>query len=208
MHRAVVFCSSINRGKRSNGGICSTEFASEFPKLAKLYKEKDVNENERDNVLDIEVQHIDGSMNAQLRSEMIDWLKEDTGDDNKCRILSNVRCLSEGVDVPALDAVVFASARDSQVDVVQSVGRVMRSFHKGMADEKKYGYIIVPVVLPPGANPDDILGKESHRFKVVWDILNALRAHDDQFNATVEKINLNKNKPSKVTIGTIPGYSF
>lgn len=84
----------------------------------------------------------------------------------------------------------------------------MRSFHKGMADEKKYGYIIVPVVLPPGANPDDILGKESHRFKVVWDILNALRAHDDQFNATVEKINLNKNKPSKVTIGTIPGYSF
>ena len=208
MHRAVVFCSSINRGKRSNGGICSTEFASEFPKLAKLYKEKDVNENERDNVLDIEVQHIDGSMNAQLRSEKIDWLKEDTGDDNKCRILSNVRCLSEGVDVPALDAVVFASARDSQVDVVQSVGRVMRSFHKGMADEKKYGYIIVPVVLPPGANPDDILGKESHRFKVVWDILNALRAHDDQFNATVEKINLNKNKPSKVTIGTIPGYSF
>lgn len=208
MHRAVVFCSSINRGKRSNGGICSTEFASEFPKLAKLYKEKDVNVNERDNVLDIEVQHIDGSMNAQLRSEKIDWLKEDTGDDNKCRILSNVRCLSEGVDVPALDAVVFASARDSQVDVVQSVGRVMRSFHKGMADEKKYGYIIVPVVLPPGANPDDILGKESHRFKVVWDILNALRAHDDQFNATVEKINLNKNKPSKVTIGTIPGYSF
>lgn len=208
MHRAVVFCSSINRGKRSNGGICSTEFASEFPKLAKLYKEKDVNENERDNVLDVEVQHIDGSMNAQLRSEKIDWLKEDTGDDNKCRILSNVRCLSEGVDVPALDAVVFASARDSQVDVVQSVGRVMRSFHKGMADEKKYGYIIVPVVLPPGANPDDILGKESHRFKVVWDILNALRAHDDQFNATVEKINLNKNKPSKVTIGTIPGYSF
>ena len=208
MHRAVVFCSSINRGKRSNGGICSTEFASEFPKLAKLYKEKDVNENERDNVLDIEVQHIDGSMNAQLRSEKIDWLKEDTGDDNKCRILSNVRCLSEGVDVPALDAVVFASARDSQVDVVQSVGRVMRSFHKGMVDEKKYGYIIVPVVLPPGANPDDILGKESHRFKVVWDILNALRAHDDQFNATVEKINLNKNKPSKVTIGTIPGYSF
>lgn len=208
MHRAVVFCSSINRGKRSNGGICSTEFASEFPKLAKLYKEKDVNENERDNVLDVEVQHIDGSMNAQLRSEKIDWLKEDTGDDNKCRILSNVRCLSEGVDVPALDAVVFASARDSQVDVVQSVGRVMRSFHKGMADEKKYGYIIVPVVLLPGANPDDILGKESHRFKVVWDILNALRAHDDQFNATVEKINLNKNKPSKVTIGTIPGYSF
>ena len=202
MHRAVVFCSSINRGKRSTGGICSTEFAEEFPKIAKLYK-NDVQEEEKQQVVDVEVQHIDGTMNAQLRADKLEWLKEETGDDNKCRILSNVRCLSEGVDVPALDAVIFASARDSQVDVVQSVGRVMRSFQG-----KKYGYIIVPVVLPPGANPDDILGKESHRFNVVWDILNALRAHDDEFNATVNKINLNKNKPSKVVIGTIPGHSF
>lgn len=202
MHRAVVFCSSINRGKRSTGGICSTEFAEEFPKIAKLYK-NDVQEEEKQQVVDVEVQHIDGTMNAQLRADKLEWLKEETGDDNKCRILSNVRCLSEGVDVPALDAVIFASARDSQVDVVQSVGRVMRSFQG-----KKYGYIIVPVVLQPGANPDDILGKESHRFNVVWDILNALRAHDDEFNATVNKINLNKNKPSKVVIGTIPGHSF
>lgn len=202
MHRAVVFCSSINRGKRSTGGICSTEFAEEFPKIAKLYK-NDVQEEEKQQVVDVEVQHIDGTMNAQLRADKLEWLKEETGDDNKCRILSNVRCLSEGVDVPALDAVIFASARDSQVDVVQSVGRVMRSFQG-----KKYGYIIVPVVLPPGANPDDILGKESHRFNVVWDILNALRAHDDEFNATVNKINLNKNKPSKVVIGTIPGHTF
>lgn len=202
MHRAVVFCSSINRGKRSTGGICSTEFAEEFPKIAKLYK-NDVQEEEKQQVVDVEVQHIDGTMNVQLRADKLEWLKEETGDDNKCRILSNVRCLSEGVDVPALDAVIFASARDSQVDVVQSVGRVMRSFHG-----KKFGYIIVPVVLPPGANPDDILGKESHRFNVVWDILNALRAHDDEFNATVNKINLNKNKPSKVVIGTIPGHTF
>lgn len=202
MHRAVVFCSSINRGKRSTGGICSTEFAEEFPKIAKLYK-NDVQEEEKQQVVDVEVQHIDGTMNVQLRADKLEWLKEETGDDDKCRILSNVRCLSEGVDVPALDAVIFASARDSQVDVVQSVGRVMRSFH-----DKKFGYIIVPVVLPPGANPDDILGKESHRFNVVWDILNALRAHDDEFNATVNKINLNKNKPSKVVIGTIPGHTF
>lgn len=202
MHRAVVFCSSINRGKRTTGGICSTEFAEEFPKIAKLYK-NDVQEEEKQQVVDVEVQHIDGTMNAQLRADKLEWLKEETGDDDKCRILSNVRCLSEGVDVPALDAVIFASARDSQVDVVQSVGRVMRSFH-----DKKFGYIIVPVVLPPGANLDDILGKESHRFNVVWDILNALRAHDDEFNATVNKINLNKNKPSKVVIGTIPGHTF
>ena len=54
-----------------------------------------------------------------------------------------MRCLSEGVDVPSLDAVLFLSARNSQVDVVQSVGRVMRTFHKGQPDEKKYGYIII-----------------------------------------------------------------
>ena len=63
-------------------------------------------------------------------------------------MVTNVRCLSEGVDVPSLDAVLFLSARNSQVDVVQSVGRVMRTFHKGLPDEKKYGYIIIPIVVP------------------------------------------------------------
>ncbi|KJZ16890.1 helicase-related protein, partial [Pseudoalteromonas fuliginea] len=69
--------------------------------------------------------HIDGSMDATERNELLSWLKDEP-DDDECRILTNVRCLSEGVDVPSLDAVLFLSARNSQVDVVQSVGRVMR----------------------------------------------------------------------------------
>jgi len=207
MHRVVAFCSTIRKGKR-NSGFSSMDFADEFPSVAKYYKEHELTEEEKKEVVDVEVKHIDGSMNAEIRSEAIDWLKAETGHPNECRVLSNVRCLSEGVDVPALDAVIFVTARDSQVDIVQSVGRVMRSFHKGQPDEKKYGYIIIPVVIPTDADPNLILNDNSNRFKVVWDILNALRAHDEEFNATVNKINLNKTKPSKITIAGIPRGQF
>src|SRR5207253_1592540 len=84
-------------------------------------------------------------MNATQKEEKIGWLKAETPEDT-CRILSNVRCLSEGVDVPALDAVLFLTPRNSQIDVVQSVGRVMRN-----APGKKRGYIVLPVVIPAGA---------------------------------------------------------
>ncbi len=81
-------------------------------------------------------------MNAAEKEAKLTWLKEHLRE-NTCRILSNVRCLSEGVDVPALDAVLFLTPRNSQVDVVQSVGRVMRN-----APGKKRGYVILPVVIP------------------------------------------------------------
>jgi len=127
-------------------------------------------------------------------------LKAET-EGNECRILTNVRCLSEGVDVPSLDAVLFLSARNSQVDVVQSVGRVMRK-----SPGKKYGYIIIPVVVPADIEADKALD-DNERYKVVWTVLNALRAHDDRFNATVNKIELNKKKPTNILIGR-PEYTF
>ena len=89
-----------------------------------------------------EAEHVDGSMNASEKEAKLDWLKAEPPD-NTCRILSNVRCLSEGVDVPALDAVLFLTPRNSQVDVVQSVGRVMRN-----APGKKRGYVD-----PAGGDP-------------------------------------------------------
>ena len=124
----------------------------------------------------------------------MDWLKAPT-ESNECRILTNVRVLSEGVDVPSLDAVMFLSARNSQVDVVQSVGRVMRK-----SPGKKYGYIIIPVVVPADVEPDKALD-DNERYKVVWTVLNALRAHDDRFNATVNKIELNKKRPNQILVG-------
>lgn len=152
MRRAVAFCSTINPSERGSG-ISSKGFAAVMPTMVRKYKES-LSEEVREEVVDIEVQHIDGAMNAATREEKIAWLKEETGNPNECRILSNVRCLSEGVDVPALDAVLFVAARNSEVDVVQSVGRVMRTFHKGATDEKKYGYIIVPVVVPADVEPE------------------------------------------------------
>ena len=110
-------------------------------------------------------------------------------------MLTNVRVLSEGVDVPSLDAVLFLSSRNSQVDVVQSVGRVMRK-----SPGKTSGYIIIPVVVPADVEPEHALD-DNERYKVVWTVLNALRAHDDRFNATVNKIELNKKRPNQIIVG-------
>jgi len=101
--------------------------------------------------LRIEAQHVDGTMGIHERNTHLAWLKEETPEE-VCRILTNARCLSEGVDVPALDAVLFLTPRGSQVDVVQSVGRVMRK-----APGKELGYIILPVVVPSGIAPEDAL---------------------------------------------------
>ena len=117
-------------------------------------------------------------------------------DDPVCRLLTNARCLSEGVDVPALDAVVFLSPRGSQVDVVQSVGRVMR---KDPAGVKQVGYVVLPVVIPAGVRPEDALD-DNERFRVVWQVLQALRAHDDRFAAMVNKLDLNRRKDERILV--------
>ena len=209
MRRAVAFCSSI--GNIENPGT-SKNIAHVLPQVSQKYNES-LNEDQREHVVRIQTKHVDGSMNSQARNEILAWLKEEAEDPQECRVVTNVRCLSEGVDVPALDAVLFLAARNSQVDVVQSVGRVMRNFRKGQADEKKYGYIIIPIVVPMGVSPEEALD-DNARFKVVWDILNALRSHDDRFNAEINQIALNKKKSGRVTAGgaglgnvsVIPGH--
>ena len=90
---------------------------------------------------------------------------------------------------------------------------MIRNFRKGQADEKKYGYIIIPIVVPMGVSPEEALN-DNARFKVVWDILNALRSHDDRFNAEINQIALNKKKDGRVIAGgaglsnvsVIPGH--
>ncbi|MDE5765394.1 MAG: DEAD/DEAH box helicase family protein [Ruminococcus sp.] len=141
-----------------------------------------------------ELQHVDGKQNATERKHHIEWLKEPTTE-GTCRILSNARCLSEGIDVPALDAVIFINPRKSMVDIIQSVGRVMRK-----AEGKQYGYIILPIGIPAGVAPEEALNKDTQKYKVVWEVLQALRSHDDRFNDTINKIDLNKNKPKQINI--------
>ncbi len=190
MRRAVAFCQSIATSKK----ITATFNTATEAYTSSLPPEK------KEQMVSVSSLHIDGTMSAPKRDELLGWLKEES-EDNECRVLTNVRCLSEGVDVPTLDAILFLSARNSQVDVVQSVGRVMRK-----SPGKQYGYIIIPVVVPSNVEADKALD-DNERYKVVWTVLNALRAHDDRFNATVNKIELNKSKPLQILIGR-PEYTF
>lgn len=211
MRRALAFASTIDGGmsnKRSTKGErelaasyanSSKGIAETFPLLSQHFTGS-LTPEEQQRTVRIQTRHVDGSMGAAERADALSWLSEEATDPQECRVLTNVRCLSEGVDVPALDAVLFLSSRSSQVDVVQSVGRVMRSFRRGQPDEKKYGYILIPVVIPEGESAEEALSQ--NHYKVVWDILNALRAHDDHFNALINSIALNKKKSSKIVIVT------
>ena len=173
MKRAVAFLENIKSSKR---------VANAFEQVVEATGGAEATQQ-----LACDARHVDGTMNALQRAHELAWLKAPVPD-NECRILTNARCLSEGVDVPALDAVMFLSPRNSAVDVVQSVGRVMRR-----AEGKKFGYIILPVAVPVGVDPADAL-RDNKRFKVVWDVLNALRAHDDRFESIIQSINLNGGK--------------
>ena len=152
---------------------------------------ENMSEDKRPNNFRCETEHVDGTKNALDRKRLIEWLKGDG--DNACRILSNARCLSEGIDVPALDAVLFMSPRNSHVDIVQAVGRVMRK-----APGKQYGYIVLPVAIPPDVDPVDALN-DNERFATVWGVLRALRSHDDRLNAEINKIDLN-TEPTEIII--------
>ncbi len=125
----------------------------------------------------LELKHVDGTFRADERNKSLAWLAEPP--ENFCHVLSNVRCLSEGVDVPALDAILFMNPRESQIEVVQAVGRVMRRF-----EGKKTGYVILPVVAPQGTDPASILDRNK-RYEVIWKVINALRSHDSGLDAEV-----------------------
>lgn len=185
MKRAVAFCSDIKSSKKF------VQLFDEIQDELKLY-------GTDDDLVTVQLEHVDGTQNALYRKKRIDWLKEDVPD-GICRILSNARCLTEGIDVPALDAVMFLNPKNSIVDIIQSVGRVMRK-----TEGKNYGYIILPIGIPAGVEPEEALG-DNKKYKIVWDVLQALRAHDDRFNNTINKIELNRKKPNNVQIIGVTG---
>lgn len=196
MRRAVAFCQVIEpqKGARTHK-VSSKQIAGMFQAVVEAYNEK---ETQFDDPLICEADHVDGSMNAAEKESKLDWLKAPSAE-NTCRILSNVRCLSEGVDVPSLDAVLFLTPRSSQVDVVQSVGRVMRKDPEG---KKKRGYVILPVVIPAGMDPAEALN-DNKVYKVVWEVLQALRSHDDKFDAMINKLELIGSDPKKMEVVAI-----
>ncbi|NVN03377.1 MULTISPECIES: DEAD/DEAH box helicase [Asaia] len=182
MKRAVAFCQVISANYKGRAHkVSSIQIADMFQEVVEEYQLQDGIEPEAR--LTCEAEHVDGGMNASEKEAKLSWLKEETPD-KTCRVLSNVRCLSEGVDVPALDAVLFLTPRNSQVDVVQSVGRVMRT-----APGKTRGYVVLPVVIPSGMPPEQALDN-NQPYKVVWQVLQALRSHDDRFDSMVNKMDL------------------
>ena len=185
MRRALAFCKDIRSSK-----LIRDEFGTVVDEYLDYTDEDDAEDRLS---LRCEIEHVDGTFNAKSRGALLDWLKADAGDDI-CRILTNARCLSEGVDVPALDAIMFLHPRKSQIDVVQSVGRVMRR-----AEGKKMGYVILPVGVPAGVPAEQALN-DNEKYRVVWQILNALRAHDDRFDATINKASLGQDVSNAIEI--------
>ncbi len=158
MCMAVAFSKSIKASK---------EMSYVFKKMVSLH-EGSLSESGFD------MDHVDGTMNIMVRQKKLNWLKG-SADTSECRILSNAKCLSEGVDVPALDAVIFYDKKESIMDIVQSVGRVMRK-----AEGKNYGYIILPVSIPnQDVNNYNDYVDTNQRFKEIWKVLKALRSHDE-----------------------------
>lgn len=174
LKRAVGFCSTIAQSKA---------IAQSFESI--VTTAKDSQDDLSDYSLDCKLRHVDGSMSSLERAQNIAWLGSDMADDtDECRILTNARCLAEGIDVPNLDAVIFFNAKNSIVDVVQAVGRVMRK-----AKDKHYGYIILPVFVSSGMTPEEALD-DNKVFANVWSVLQALRSHDERIEAKVNALAL------------------
>ncbi len=158
--RAINFCKSINTSKN---------IKDSFETIMECYDEELKRKSFKN--LKISIDHIDGTMNCKDRLEKLEKLNE--FQPNTCKVLSNARCLSEGVDVPALDSIVFFDGKSAMVDIIQAVGRVMRK-----AKRKKRGYIILPIALEESEikNLDEAVNNTN--FKNIWKVIKALRSHD------------------------------
>ncbi|WP_100978550.1 DEAD/DEAH box helicase [Helicobacter pylori] len=158
--RAINFCKSINTSKN---------IKDSFETIMECYDEELKKKSFKN--LQISIDHIDGTMNCKDRLEKLEELNEFKP--NTCKVLSNARCLSEGVDVPALDSIVFFDGKSAMVDIIQAVGRVMRK-----AKRKTRGYIILPIALEESEiqNLDEAVNNTN--FKNIWKVLKALRSHD------------------------------
>ena len=135
--------------------------------------------------------HVDGRSNSIVRSEKLAWLRE--SEEDECRVLSNARCLTEGVDVPALDAVLFLRPRSSPIDVVQAVGRAMRT-----APGKKFGYIIIPITVPADESYEKVILDSD--YNPTFKVLQALKSHDEDFYDTINQADLAQNDKISVVI--------
>ncbi|MGX6965075.1 DEAD/DEAH box helicase, partial [Tetragenococcus halophilus] len=186
LERAIAFTRTIEESKK---------VSDQFEKVINEYIGNAVDEQS----VHLSMRHADGQMNALQKEEILDWLANPNKPADEARIVSNVRFLTEGIDISTLDAVIFLSPKKSQVDIVQAVGRIMRK-----AEGKDYGYIILPIVIPTDETPETILDNNKN-YETVWQVINALRSVDERFEAMIDKLNMAKPKQLKVIgVGSAP----
>ena len=184
LQRVIAFTNRIKTSKMF-AGIEKSEDGTDHSFLNAVQQYESKHKSKQS----VNVRHMDGKTNSNKRRQDLEWLKDSNQDKDTCRIISNARCLSEGVDVPALDGIVFVNPRKSQIDVIQAVGRVMR---KSDSTNKKYGYVIIPVVIPAGIPEHEALD-DNKTFKPVWQVLKALRSHDEDLNREISLLALSKD---------------
>ena len=178
MRSVVAFARRIRESKEFVSALNGMTENYEGPGNNRLYK----------------ADHVDGNHNALERAQKLQWLADNS---DECHILSNARCLTEGVDVPALDAILFLSPRSSQIEVVQAVGRAMR---KSDETGKNFGYIIIPITVPPQENYERVI--LDSRYSPTFQVLQALKSHDEDFYDTINQVDLRENKKISVAIFT------
>ncbi|MGN0029309.1 MAG: DEAD/DEAH box helicase family protein, partial [Marinilabiliaceae bacterium] len=186
LRTAIAFCDNVTRTKKTGAGkTVTSEAAVAMANIGRQFRaamEKEARERGADEaaeryaerLADVVATSVTGAMPTNEREKALAILREPR--EGEAHVVCNVSCLSEGVDVPALDAVIFLAPRKSPITLVQSVGRVMRRFAG-----KRYGYVIVPVVVNDSADPNAAV--RSTDFQPVWDILCALRSHDEALAA-------------------------
>ncbi len=166
LHRTIAFANSIKRSKFFAEALAHPELRSLITRRVRRGR------RDAESSLKIDAKHLDGANSAFQRNQALRKLRR-AGDGDTARVLCNVKLFSEGVDVPSLNAIVFMEPRDSQVDIVQAVGRVMRR-----SEGKRLGYVIVPIPISPGEDLTTALSEGSQGYKAVGQVLRALQSHD------------------------------
>lgn len=174
LRRIITFHGRVARAR---------EFADQFPQFLRWMPRRDQPSGQ------IWTELISGDMASNRRDAILDRLREVQPPARG--IVTNARCLSEGIDVRALDGVAFIDPKESQVDIIQAVGRAIRK-----AEHKRHGVIILPVYISSAEDDDTVL--EDSSFKQVWRVLKALRSHDDQLARELDNLRTNLGKRGKV----------
>ena len=177
LHRVITFHGLVKGAKN---------FAEEHKKVNEW-----MNSSEQ-STKKIYAEHVSGEMSSSERNKRINRLKNLS--EGERRILSNARCLSEGVDVPNLDGIAFIDPRQSQVDIIQAIGRAIRK-----SEKKTFGTIVIPVYL--SEIYDDINDQVlASKFSGVWKIILALKSQDNSLMEEIDslRVSLGKNKTGGV----------